>query len=90
VLYVLSVYPSDEGRVLMKHPITFTIGMFLIFGFTLAIFLIYDCCGAAPAKVMRTLQDTHNERPEEVNHRIFEASAARSTLLACPMKYEHL
>jgi signal transduction histidine kinase len=104
--YVLSVYPSSDTKdaFTTTNPITFTVIAVLIFGFTSAVFLIYDCCvERRQQKVMRTavqstanvslLEDkvkertrtlqTTNERLEEANHRILEASAAQLQHFAC-------
>jgi signal transduction histidine kinase/CheY-like chemotaxis protein len=104
--YLMSVYPSDDTKdaFTTTNPITFTVVAVLIFGFTSAIFLIYDCCvERRQQKVMRTavqstanvslleekvkertrtLQGT-NERLEEANHRILQASAAQLQHFAC-------
>jgi signal transduction histidine kinase/CheY-like chemotaxis protein len=104
--YVLSVYPSSDTKdaYTTTNPIIFTVVALLIFGFTSAIFLIYDCCvERRQQKVMRTavqstanvslledkvkertrkLQNT-NERLEQANHRILEASAAQLQHFAC-------
>jgi hypothetical protein len=86
--YFLNVYPSFETKdeYSTNNPITFTVVAILIFGFTSAIFLIYDCCVNGLERCKTRTKDSRRRTTESL--RLLLPSS--NTLLACPMKYVRL
>lgn len=90
--YDIRLYPSSdmEDMFASNRPVVLTLVTVLIFAFTSAVFILYDCAASSNVSTLCTVVkkrtkalEESNQRLEEANKRILQASAAQLRHFAC-------